>query len=125
MPKVVNLRYARHASFDRVVIDLSGRRPAYAVRYVDRLTYDPSGKAVPLRGRHKMELTLHPAAGHSGGTNLYRGPRLRQVDLPTLRGIALTGDWEGVVSFGFTTRTKPYRIFTMTDPSRVVLDWRH
>jgi hypothetical protein len=127
MPKIVGLRYAEHVRFDRVVIDVQGRRPGYAIRYTPRLTYDPSGRAVPLRGRQKMSLVLRPAAAHSAsGANLYQGPRLRQVGLPTLKGIALTGDFEGVVSFGFTTSRKaPYRIFTLTHPNRIVVDWHH
>ena len=57
---------------------------------------------------------------------MYDGPRLRQLGLPTLRGFALTGDFEGVVSFGFSTdRRAGYRIFTLTNPSRVVIDFRH
>jgi hypothetical protein len=125
-PMVVDLRWAEHKRFDRVVIDVDGRRPGLLAKYVERLTYDGSGNAVPLRGRHKFMLALRPARAHDrAGHNVYTGPRLRQVGLPTLRGIAFTGDFEGVVSFGFTTRTKPYRVFTLTDPSRVVVDWKH
>ena len=49
-PKVVDLRVAKHAKFDRVVIDVVGRRPSFTVRYVDKLFYDASGKPVPLAG---------------------------------------------------------------------------
>lgn len=125
-PKVVGLRWAEHERFDRVVIDLQGRRPGVRARYVERLRYDGSGRPVPLHGRHRLSVVLDPARAHdAAGRNVYTGPRLRQVDLPTLRGIAFTGDFEGVVSFGFTARTRPYRVFTLTDPSRIVVDWRH
>jgi hypothetical protein len=32
MTRVTDLRWARHAHFDRVVIDIRGRRPAYSIR---------------------------------------------------------------------------------------------
>jgi len=126
-PKVVGLRYAEHARFDRVVIDVRGLRPGYTVSYTRRLSYDGSGERVPLKGRKKMFLTLTPAYAHNGaGADVYDGPRLRQLRLPTLRGVAFTGDFEGYVSFGFTTdRRAPYRVFSLTNPSRIVLDWRH
>lgn len=124
---VVDLRYARHAKFDRVVIDITGRRPAYSIRYARRLLFDPSGKPVPLQGRRKVSLSITPASTHTrAGKSVYDGPRLRQVHLPSLRGVALTGDFEGVVSFGFTTSARvPYRIFTLTDPTRLVVDFHH
>lgn len=127
MPRVVDLRWARHTHFDRVVIDINGRRPGYRARYVRKLVYDGSGRPVPLQGRKKFSLVLNPASAHNNrGESVYEGPRLRQVHLPTLRGIAFTGDFEGYVSFGFTTdRKAPYRIFTLTNPSRVVLDFKH
>ncbi len=126
-PKVIDLRYAEHRRFDRVVIDIRGRAPGYKISYTQQLTYDGSGEPVPLRGRTKMYISLRPAYAHNdAGKNLYQGPRLRQVHLPTLRGIALTGDFEGQVTFGFTTdRRAPYRIFTLHDPTRIVIDWKH
>lgn len=125
-PKVVDLRYARHDGFDRVVVDLRGRRPGYRTVFADKLYYDPSGKPVPLKGRHKMYLVLEPSATYTmAGDNVYDGPRLVRPGLPALRGIALVGSWEGITSFGFTTRTRPYRVFTLTDPSRVVIDFKH
>jgi hypothetical protein len=125
--RVLDLRYAEHARFDRVVIELRGRRPGYRIAYTDRLFYEGSGRPVRLAGRKKMYLALMPASGHTdAGKPLYDGPRKRQVDLPTLRGIAYTGDWEGHVTFGFATdRRAPYRIFTLTEPSRLVIDWKH
>ena len=126
-PKVVGLRVSEHARFDRVVIDIDGRRPGYRVRYVAQLTYDGSGEVVPLKGRKRISIVLDPARAHDlSGHNVYTGPRLQQYDLPMLRGVAFAGDFEGVVSFGLTARAKRgYRVFTLTDPSRVVIDLRH
>ena len=125
--RVVGLRMAEHPGFDRVVIDMRGRAAGYDIRYTARLTYDGSGAPVRLKGRKKVALVIHGARAHTlDGENLYTGPRRRQVDLPTLRGVALTGDFEGQVSFGFaTSRRAPYRIFVLKNPARIVVDWRH
>jgi hypothetical protein len=126
-PKIVDLRVSEHARFDRLVIDVEGRRPSFRIRYADRLTFDGSGDPVPLKGRAKLALRIEPARAHGrNGGNVYDGPRLQQYQLPMLRGVAFTGDFEGVVSFGFTARRKDgYRVFTLTNPSRIVVDLKH
>ncbi|MGA9748218.1 MAG: hypothetical protein WBQ50_12250 [Nocardioides sp.] len=125
-PRVVGLRWARHDHFDRVVVVLRGARPDYRTLFPDRLTYDPSGKPVPLRGRHRTYLVLRPAVTYgTAGESFYVGRRLVRPDLPALRGIALTGSWEGDTSFGFSSRTRHYRVLTLTRPSRVVIDFQH
>lgn len=125
-PVVADLRYARHDGFDRVVVDVRGRRPGLRTLFTEQLSYDPSGKPVPLDGRFATYLTLMPAVTYGlQGQNLYDGPRLRRPGYPALTGLALVGSWEGQTTFGFTSRTRPYRVFTLTDPSRVVIDFRH
>lgn len=125
-PEVLDLRWAEHPGFDRVVIDVHGRAPGYAVRYVDQLTRDGSGDPVRMRGRVKLEIALRPAQAHDRqGAPTYTGPRRRLIDLPSLRGTAFLGDFEGVVTFGFGLRTRPYRVFTLSNPSRVVIDFKH
>jgi len=123
---VTDVRWARHAHFDRVVVDIHGRRPAWRVTPTGTLTYDPSGKPVPLSGRYAYYLTLSPSATYRvDGTNVYGGPQLARPRFESLRGLALVGSFEGVTSVGFTTRHPAYRVFTLTDPSRVVIDFRH
>lgn len=125
-PRVVDLRWATHPGFDRVVVVLRGARPDLLTMRPEELIYDPSGKPVPLKGKHRMYLILRPAATYTNdGANLYEGRRLVRPGFPALRGIALTSSFEGDTLFGFTTRTAPYRVFTLTRPSRVVVDFRH
>lgn len=125
--RVLDLRYAEHPRFDRVVLDLRGKNPGYDIRYVRRLTYDFRGTRVHLKGRRHMSITLMPAFGYtSSGKGVYEGPNRVYVDLPTLKGIAVTGDFEAYFTVGFSMdRRAPYRIFTLTEPSRLVIDWKH
>ncbi|MFE4265071.1 hypothetical protein [Streptomyces sp. NPDC056883] len=126
-PLVVNARWGGHCTYDRVVIDLQGYVPGVTVTPVPKLVYDGSGKPVPLAGRYFLEIRLHPAAGHDdAGNNVYRGPKLLKIYLPKLKGIALTGDYEGYVTFGAAFDTKPaYTSFKLHAPERFVLDIAH
>src|SRR4051794_17024838 len=51
IPRLFGIRTGRHATFDRVVLDLRGGAPGYRVGYVKTVREDGSGKAVDLRGR--------------------------------------------------------------------------
>ncbi|HEY9368485.1 AMIN-like domain-containing (lipo)protein [Streptomyces sp.] len=124
---VVNARWGGHGSFDRLVIDVKGKMPPVTVKPVKVLRYDGSGHRVPLAGKYFLEIKLSPAAAHNdAGQNVYKGPRLLKIYLPTLKGLALTGDFEGVVTFGTAFNVKPvYKTFTLHSPERFVLDVRH
>ncbi|MFB6614613.1 hypothetical protein ACFCV9_10410 [Streptomyces sp. NPDC056367] len=126
-PLVVNARWGGHCTYDRVVVDLQGYVPPVTVTPVPSLVYDGSGKPVPLAGRYFLEIRLHPAAGHDdAGRNVYRGPKLLKIYLPKLKGLALTGDYEGYVTFGAAFDTKPaFTSFKLHAPERFVLDIAH
>jgi hypothetical protein len=127
---VLHLRYGRHDTFDRVVVDLSGPLTGYRVGYVPKLGYAGSGKPVPLSGTAFLEINVDPANAHAfvGETplNVYSGPRLARPGLPTVKGIAFTGDFESVVSFGLALDHKAgFRAFTLKNPNRLVVDVAH
>ncbi|MET8452791.1 hypothetical protein [Streptomyces sp. NPDC005209] len=124
---VVNARWGGHCTYDRLVIDVRGTIPPVTVTPVKQLRYDASGKKVPLAGKYFLEIKLSPAAAHNeAGRSVYRGPQLVQIHLPALKGLALTGDFEGVVTFGTAFHTKPaYTTLKLHSPERFVLDVRH
>ncbi|MGW2559504.1 AMIN-like domain-containing (lipo)protein [Streptomyces sp. NPDC001514] len=123
---VTNARWGGHGSFDRIVIDVRGTLPPVTVTPVKVLRYDGSGKRVPLAGKYFLEIKLSPAAAHNdAGSSVYKGPQLIKVWLPTLKGLAMTGDFEGVVTFGAAFDTKPaYKTLRLHSPERFVLDVR-
>ncbi|CAM5587091.1 hypothetical protein SAVIM338S_05142 [Streptomyces avidinii] len=126
-PLVVDARWGGHCTYDRVVVDLRGYVPAVTVTPVSALVYDGSGKPVPLAGRYFLEIRLNPAAGHDdAGRNVYQGPKLVKINLPKLKGLALTGDYEGHVTLGAAFDTRPdVTSFTLHGPERFVLDIAH
>ncbi len=126
-PKITNLRVGEHQSFDRVVIDMRGKMAGYNVRFVKHLTYDGSGNPVPLKGMRFVSVVLNPSSAHDkNGNNLYQGPTLQQYGFPSLRGVAFTGDFEGYVSFGISlTHKAAFRVNELTNPTRLVIDFKH
>ncbi|MFD9335656.1 hypothetical protein ACFWBF_14795 [Streptomyces sp. NPDC060028] len=126
-PLVVNARWGGHCTYDRLVIDLQGYVPPVTVTPVPELVYDGSGKPVPLAGKHFLSIRLHPAAGHDdAGNNVYQGPKLQKIHLSKLKGIALTGDYEGYVTFGAAFDTAPtHSTSVLHSPERLVVDFPH
>jgi hypothetical protein len=126
-PRITDLRYATHAGFDRVVIDVEGRLPGGQARYSRRFHMDASGDPVPIKGRSGLAVALHRAYAHDAdGDNVYDGPRIARPHFDTLKALAFTGDFEGTVSFGFAlTHRAEYRVFRLHDPQRLVIDFRH
>lgn len=125
-PKVVDLRFAAHRAFDRVVIDIAGRIPSGQAHYARRFHDDASGDLVPVRGRSGIALALSPATAHDRTGNVYEGPQVARPHLQALKALAFTGDFEGTVSFGFAlTYRAPYRVFFLHDPQRLVIDFKH
>lgn len=126
-PLVVNARWGGHCTYDRIVIDLQGSAPPVTVTPVSQLVYDGSGKPVPLAGKYFLEIRLHPAAGHDdAGQNVYQGPKLQKIYLSKLKGLALTGDYEGYVTFGAAFDTQPaFTTSVLHSPERYVVDVAH
>ncbi|MFF8844157.1 hypothetical protein ACF08N_15790 [Streptomyces sp. NPDC015127] len=124
---VTNARWGGHSSFDRIVIDIRGKVPPVTVNAMKELHYDGLGTKVPLAGKHFLEIRLSPAAAHDdNGRSVYKGPKLTKIWLPSLKGLALTGDFEGVVTFGAAFNTKPaYTTRVLHSPERFVIDIRH
>ncbi|MER7729473.1 hypothetical protein ABTX80_01180 [Streptomyces erythrochromogenes] len=126
-PLVVNARWGGHATYDRIVIDLQGYAPGATVTPVAQLRYDGSGRPVPLAGKYFLEIRLNPAAAHDdAGESVYRGPKLQKIYLSKLKGLAMTGDYEGYVTFGAAFDTLPYyRAYSLHSPERFVVDIAH
>jgi hypothetical protein len=102
VPVITAVRAAAHAEcgYDRLVLDITGPVPGYAIRYADHVTADPSGAAIMIPGRRYLLITLKPAQAHTGpgAPSIPRQPQA--TGYPALAGWALAGDFEGVVTVG-------------------------
>jgi hypothetical protein len=126
-PQVTDIRTGRHGTFDRVVIDLNGKAPGYRVGYVQEVREDGSGKVVDTQGRANLLVRLTPTDAHdSDGHATYDGPHRFTVGYPALREVALAGDFEATVSVALGISHKNgFRVMTLNNPTRIVIDIAH
>lgn len=123
---VTGIRVGRHASFDRVVLDISRRHPGFDIRYVPTLVTDGEGAVVDLRGGYNLQVVLNPARAHdASGSTLTTASRLLPL-YPELREVRLIGDFEAYVTVGVGLRYKrPFRVTRLYEPNRIVVDVLH
>ncbi|MFE7631224.1 hypothetical protein [Kocuria sp. NPDC057446] len=130
---ITNVRAGRHACFDRLVVDLRGKRAAgYNVQYVAAVHEDGSGKEVPLRGAADLRVIVHAPAYKDGKATYLPKNRNEVVDVSgyrTFRQVAWAGSFEGQTTIGLGVRARlPYRVFVLDGPgdrTRVVVDVAH
>ena len=119
---VTAVRVGHHIGFDRFVVQFSSSRvPSYRIVPKSSAIFwlDPSGQRVTLRGHAGLLVVMHPASGF--GT--YRGPNDFRTTFPQLREARRIGDFEGYYSWGLgLTRASCKRVFTLTAPTRLVID---
>jgi hypothetical protein len=122
---ITDVRVARHRSYDRFVVVFSTVRiPHYAITPKSSavFTLDPSGAQVHLLGTAGIKLVMHTATGR--GT--YFGAADFRTGFPQLREARRIGDFEGYVSWGLgLAHQSCKRVFTLTSPSRLVIDVPH
>jgi hypothetical protein len=127
---LVAIRAAYHPEatprYDRVVFELRGQLPeSIRVEYVSKLIADGSGLVVPVKGKGILKLVLSPTNAHTAaGTSTVPG-RI-SYNLPIVREVVRSGDFEAVVSYGIgVSRKTEIRFFTLNNPTRVVIDFLH
>lgn len=119
-----------HPGYDRVVITLAGRAagtPGWRVAYVARPTSDASGRPVAVRGASFLQVTV-TGVGYPQDTGV-PGPavtRLTPRCTRVVRQVVLDGVFEGsYTAFVGLSRVRPFRVFGLAHPARVVVDVRH
>ena len=88
-----------------------------------RSSADPSGFRIPIRGQAILEISFADARGRTlAGTDT--APNRTAFALPNVLTTVQSGDgFENVVSYGVGLAVRqPFRISTLSNPSRVVLD---
>lgn len=118
-----DIRVAEHESFDRIVLEFTGTGiPGWVVNYVDEAVLDGSGIVVRL-GRDAI-LDIYATGTTWPGPDYYSGPRRLEAENGGVTDIHFGGTFEGYtqVLAGIDGDPVPFRVFALTDPSRLVVD---
>lgn len=124
---VTGIEVAAHDGYDRIVFEIDGDgTPGWHAEYVDRPAHQGSGREAEVAG----DATLHLFITNTGypsdtGIDEYSGPD--RVEGPgTVREVLYGNIYEGDTElFIGVDRRRPFRVFLLDEPSRVVLDVRH
>jgi hypothetical protein len=128
VPRPVTLRDVRvgvNQGFDRVVLEFLGSGvPGYRVEYVDRPVHHcGSGDPVPLAGDAWLAITLRGTQAHTDQGRATVGQRERHLDMPIVKELEFTCDFEGVVEIVLgVSRPNRYRITELQNPTRLIID---
>ena len=124
---LVAVRSARHRGFDRVVLEFRDALPGWHLEYIDHpVRQCGSGRPMELAGEGWLEVRLSPARAHDQSGQPLVVRRHRRPNLPVVRELALSCDFEGVVTWVLGVRSpNRYRITPLDDPPRLVVDVRH
>lgn len=126
-PTLSKIRTGLHTDYNRIVLDMSGLPAEYRLREVSSVSDCGSGNPVSMPGSNEiLEVVMFGAAAHDdNGNPTYTGPRnFTPPNLDNVRRVALTCDFEAVltVAVGYTNTSSWHRVFTLTNPNRVVID---
>ncbi|MFC4615322.1 hypothetical protein ACFO3K_11420 [Cellulomonas algicola] len=121
---VTDVRVGSHEGYDRVVYEVAGGGvPGYRVTYVDQAVEDGSGATVDVAGDAVLDVWLTGTGyPHDTGHEEFAqdvGPREGTV-VQVTRPLTFEGMTQSVV--GVAGERRPFRVFVLQDPVRVVVD---
>lgn len=128
---VTDVRVGAHDGYDRVVFDLDGTgsgRPGWRVEYVDQASDDGSGHAVQVDGDAILRVSLSGTATPTdSGVEEFSGDRIEPEDTESVDEIVYRYWFEGYTTafLGVDEGERPFRVFLLENPTRVVVDVQH
>ncbi len=114
--------------FDRVVFQFNTpATPGYHVSYIDKpIRLCGSGNTVAVAGDAWLEVRMTQTQAHTEAGQSTIAERNRTVNLPNLRQLVQTCDFEGHVTWVLGVGSpKRFRVVELTNPSRIVVDVKH
>ncbi|MFF2833752.1 hypothetical protein ACFVSK_18450 [Cellulosimicrobium cellulans] len=126
---VTDIRVGHHDGYDRVVFELGGTgTPGWRVEYVDQPVDDGKGDVVAVDGDAYLQVMIS-GSGYpmDTGVDEYAGPNpVRAGDDGEVEEVLLRGVFEGYTQafVGVDDEQRPFRVFSLEDPTRVVVDVR-
>ncbi|SDP51739.1 hypothetical protein SAMN05660199_04089 [Klenkia soli] len=122
---VTGIRAGTQDGFARVVFDISGTTvPGWYVTYVDAPVDDANGALFDVPGSAFLQVSIRPVA------NPYMDPGVAEAatggipaETGPVVGLFYASVYEGqALAYVGLTAERPFRVFSLTDPTRIVVD---
>lgn len=125
----VDLRFGVHDGYDRVVLDLAGDgTPGWHGEYVEDPTQVAAGEPVYLLGEDYLLILVKGVVYPTeDGAQPFEGPRrITPATGGVIEEVRYGEMFEGQVEIWIgLSSDEPFRVFRLSDPTRVVIDVQH
>jgi hypothetical protein len=124
------VRADAHSGYDRVVFEFDGPPPGYDAAYLTGpLQNDDTGAPIPVGGSSVLKLKMASAASADVGVTMretYTGPkRFKPTGTAAVVELVQVSDFEGSLTWAVGLgREAPFKVQTLSSPSRVVVDFQ-
>jgi hypothetical protein len=124
-----SVRIGAHEDYDRVIFDLEGEgSPGYSVSYIQDAVESGSGAVLDVDGDAVLQVVIS-GTRYPGEDEMYEGgPGVYSLDAAqAVEEVRLSGTYEGRTQafIGVDDADTPFRVFTLSDPARLVVDVAH
>jgi hypothetical protein len=122
---LTDVRVAPQEGFDRIVLEFTGTGiPGWAVHYVDEAVLDGSGRTVGMEGDAILQIGASGTTYPGPEGDYYSGPTRFEPGNGDVTDVYVGGTFEGdtQVFAGLGGDPVPFRVWTLTHPSRLVVD---
>jgi hypothetical protein len=128
-PEFLTMRFGKHRGFDRVVFEVKGDLIGYMVTFGQPPFQAEAGEnTVKVRGRAFVEISLYPVRSSDENIEANNNLAIQQnrLKMPLIREVKPVEWFEGELRyvFGLKRRT-PFRVQTLSNPTRLVVDFKH
>ncbi|MGO0576313.1 AMIN-like domain-containing (lipo)protein [Ornithinimicrobium panacihumi] len=125
--EITGVRTGTHDGFDRVVLDLTGDEVGlgWYAAFTDQVFHDPTGEPLDVAGQTYLQLGVRGIDWIVDSPERYAGDPVPGGST-VVEEVVFGGLFEGQqqIVLGLTEQTA-YRVFALSDPSRIVIDVQH
>ena len=130
-PKLLGVRVGKHHGFDRIVFEFKGKPTGYSVNYEKPPIEWYGDEVIKVHGKAFVKISFYPLSASQEQIEAYQSgamvtPKQKTPNMPLIKEIKPLGWFEAEVAyiFGLNRRT-PFRVQLLSNPDRLVVDFKH
>lgn len=123
---LTDVRVARHTGFDRLVFEFTGGLPSYRITYAGKFDFTgPDNKQIKVKGKSVISINLQPLPYPESEDHEDVVLPIRKARMRSFIEIKETEWFEAVRAFLVGLKAKrPFRVKELTNPYRLVIDFK-